>query len=326
MAFDIKDEAPAESGDRALLTGIANLSVVALNPTKAEQEAMGRKPKEEPVYFQMNKTGTHEQVQLDIYLSGSVTPDGESQPVEVLVKHTIWVENSTERNVYIDQFGKFGKDAAKLDASARLSYSGEVDLVQFLKALCNLGQKDAAGLDNARKMVEKGDLSEIKAIFNDAHKRGRKVRVLLGVREQKYQDLFGKQFEYEGQGGTAYLHKQFVRQADYERANPPKNPMAYCGPINALSEVFSPSAYVARRYSVEAFEAFEASLPKGTFGAGPGGPGAGAFSAVAPKAGQPFSTGNEPFPQQRFNAAPQPTNLRPQPVPAGYIDDSDLPF
>lgn len=325
MAFEIKDEAPVQENDRVLITGIANLAVVALNPTKAEQEEMGRKPKEEPMYFQMkqSKDGSHqfEQIQLDIYLSGQVTPDGEDAPVDVMVKHTIWVENSTSRGVYIDKFGKFGKDASKLDASARLSYNGEVDLVQFLKALCNLGQKDTAGLDNARNMVTKGDLSEIKGIFNHAHQKGRKVRVLLGVKDQKYQDLFSKQFEYEGEGGTAYLHKQVVKQADYERGNPPKSPMAYCGPINTLSDVYSPSAYVARRYSAEAQEKFEASMPKGTFGAGPGSVAPGAFSA--PVANQPFNAAAEPFPQARFQAAPQP-QLQPQLAPIG--DDDQLPF
>ena len=178
-------------------------------------------------------------------------------------------------------------------------------------------------------MVGKGDLKEIKAIFNQAHARGRKVRAILGVREQKYQDVFSKQFEYEGEGSTAYLHKQMVKQADYDRNN--GRNAAYFGPINTLSDVFSPSAYVARRYSPEAQEKFEQSQPKGTFGAGPSGPngGPGAFSGpgAGPGAGpvQPFDAGNEAFPQQRFAAAPQPTNLRPQPILAGD-DDNDLPF
>jgi len=317
MAFDVKTEAPVEQSDRVLITGAANLRVVALNPTKTELEEMGRKPKEEPTYFGQNKAGTAKQIQLDFYLSGQVTPDGEEAPVDVLVKHTVWIENSTSRNVYIDKFGKFGKDASKLDASARLSANGEVDLVLFFKALCNLGQKDEAGFTGKEitAISGSGDISAVLAIVGHAQKN--QVRALLGVREQKYQDLFSKQFEYAGDGGTAYLHKQLVKQAQYDRDN--GRNAAYFGPINVLSDVFSPSAYVPRRYSVESQEAFENSLPKGTFG---GGAGAGAFGA--PAANQPFSTEGA-FPQAKFQVAPQP-QPRMQPVMANDMDDDSLPF
>lgn len=350
MAFEVKETAPVETGDYQLFTGCANLSVVALNPSKTEQEDMGRKPKEEPVYLYANKTSGEMQIQLDIYLSGALVPEGSdpsTPPSNVLVKHTIWIENSGSYGLYIDRFGRFAKDPGKLDKSARPALNGEVDLVQFLKSLCNLGPKDEAGFTEAQiqALAQTGDLRVLQAVFGDCQQKNASVRCLLGVKDGKYQDVFASEFLFRGDGGSAYLHKRVVYNAN--RASEKGKAFSYFGPINTLNDAYVPSAYLLRTYSAEAQEAFEKTLPRGTFGSGPGGPGGapggapGAFSGFSPAAApaaapaaipiapvltgfgnvgtgfgpRTFGTGTQPAPQ------PQP---KMQPAPVG--GDDDLPF
>ena len=322
MSFEVKNTAPVEENDRVLVTGVANLKVVALNPNKEELQALGRKPKEEPVYLYPNKTSGKMQVQLDIWLEGEVDVLDEAEPAHVLTKTTFWVEDSTSRNVYIDKFGGFGKDKSKLDATARLAYNGEVDLIQFLKALSNLGKKDAASLSKVADLAANGDLAEVQDIITRAQKN--RVQVLLGVRDGKYQDVFSKVYDFADRTNNAYLHKKVVEQIAYER-NGGGSPKLFLGPINFLNDLYVPSSYAARKYSAEGQEAFEKSMPRGTFGGnGPGGGASAGNAFSAPP--QPSGMNGGSFGPRAIGArAPQP-RMQPVPAPIASDDDDSLPF
>ncbi len=51
-----------------LYTGLANMKVVAINPTKAEMEAMGMKPQNDPIYLTQDQEGV-KKLRLDFYLN-----------------------------------------------------------------------------------------------------------------------------------------------------------------------------------------------------------------------------------------------------------------
>ena len=330
MAIAVNSEVPEITSDRVLVTGLANLSVVGLNPTKEQLEKLGYKPKEEPVYMGSNAKSGQAQMRVDIHLEGEVNVYnvyGEDAPVKVSTKAAFWIENSTSRGIYIDKFGKFGKDASKLDASARPAYNGELDLIGFLKAICNVRQDQEISLDNVGGLAATGDIKELQGVLRAVAKAGNQVQVLLGVREGKYQDVFTRQFDYASRGSSAYLHKQLVSQADYDRSN--SKTSSYYGPINTLTDQYVAGQYLARKYSAEAQETFEQSQPKGTFGQAPGAfPGAAqpaGFPGAAPASPQPaFQT-----PGRQIGGVPvaQPQAFHEMPVPiGGDMDDSDLPF
>jgi len=317
MAISVNTEVPEVMANRALLTGLATVKVIGLNPSKEQLEKLGRKPKEEPVYLGTSKKRGETQFQIDIYLEGEVNILDEDAPATVQAKATFWIENSTSYGLYIDKFGKFAKDASKLDGSARPAYNGEVDLIGFLKALCNVRQGEEISLDNPKALAN-GNIKEVQDVLRQVTKAGNQVQVLLGVREGKYQDVF-KQFDYAGRGGSEYLHKQIVAQADYNQTN--NHTGSYFGPINTLNSTYVPSQYLARKFSAEAQETFENTLPKGTFGqmanAFPG-------AAAQPAFQQPgMQFGGVPVAQpQGFHQQPQVL----QPI-GGDMDDSDsLPF
>ncbi|WP_216726146.1 hypothetical protein [Hymenobacter siberiensis] len=322
MSFEVKDTAPVEENDRVLVTGVANLKVVALNPNKAELEALGRKPKEEPKYLYPNSKTGNMQCQVDIWLEGEVEVLDDTELSHVLTKTTFWVEDSTSRNVYIDKFGGFGKNKEKLDATARLAYNGEVDLIQFLKALSNLGKKDPASLSKVAALASQGDLTEVQGIITRAQKN--RVQVLLGVRDGKYQDVFSKVYDFADRTNNAYLHKKVVEQIAYER-NGGGSPKLFLGPINFLNDLYVPSAYAARKYTAEDQEAFEKSMPRGTFGAngpGGGGPAGNAFSAAP----QPSGMNGGSFGPRAIGAPIPQMRPQPAPVPISSDADDDLPF
>lgn len=326
MAISVNNEVPELASDRVLITGIANLNVVGLNPTKEQLEKLGYKPKDEPVYLGENSKSGKAQMRVDIHLEGDVNIAGEDAPVRVSTKTAFWIENNTDRGVYIDKFGKFGKDTSKLDASARPAYNGELELIGFLKAICNVRPNEEISLDHVDKLASVGDLKELQGVLRAVAKAGNQVQCVLGVREGKYQDVFNRQFDYAGRGGSAYLHSQLYRQAEYERGNG-KTPIYY-GPINTLVDQYVPGQYLARRYSAEAQEAFEQSQPKGSFGQPSGAfPGATAQPAFQ-QPGQQF--GGVPVAQpQTFHQNPNlraPQPLQPMAMPIGGDDDNDLPF
>lgn len=339
MAVNINAEVPEIVSDRTLVTGLANLRIVGLNPTKEQLEKLGYKPKDEPIYFGTSKAG-NANMRVDVHLEGEVNIGGTQdtdEPVKVSTKAAFFVENSTDRGLYIDKFGKFGKDTSKLDASARPAYNGELELIGFLKALCNTRPGEECSLDNIADLAGLGDVKELQTIMRNVVKaRGvdqPHVQALLGIRDGKYQDVFTRQFDYVGRGGSNYLHSQVFKQAEYDRTN--NRTATYYGPINTLTDQYVPSQYVLRKWTAEAQEAFENSQPKGTFGQAPGSGPAGmqqqpaGFGAPAAMPQNAFQQpgrqiGGVPVQQpQQFHQQPQVL----QPMPIGGDDDMEgLPF
>jgi hypothetical protein len=194
------------SSDKQVLggsfTGLTNVKVIAINPTKEEMIAMGINAQQEPKYLSQNEKG-EAKMRVDFYLASPTPTINFSKSLKV----SFWLEDSPRTNKegtksqWINKFGMtaWGKTLESMPEEnwystegCRKALIGEEDLTSFIKAWANVDPKDQAALDDTSK-IAKGDITEIvnlhKAIPNN------QVKVLLGVKDGKYQDVYSKCFD-----------------------------------------------------------------------------------------------------------------------------------
>lgn len=182
----------------SLWTGVANMAVIAINPTMDQLKAMGRNPQKEPEY--KNSESGKEKFRIDVYLT---------QPVnKINAKVSFWLEDAPRANKdgtgfeWINKYGNtaWGKGEDKPDTSrmswfslegARKAFIGESQLISFIKAWANVDPKDACGLDTIAEIV-KGNITELLDLFKRIPNN--QVQILLGVKD-KYQDVYTKYFD-----------------------------------------------------------------------------------------------------------------------------------
>lgn len=75
---------------------------------------------------------------------------------------------------------------------ARKAYVGEEALINFIKAWANVDQNSQAILDDMSKLFA-GDVSEIHTLH--AGIKDNQVKILIGVKDGKYQDVYTKFFQ-----------------------------------------------------------------------------------------------------------------------------------
>lgn len=180
----------------SLWTGVANMAVIAINPTMEQLKAMGRNPQKEPEYKSEN-SNHKSKVRIDFYLYNAIN--------KINAKASFWLEDEPRTNKdktgfeWINKFGStaWGKgesspayDWFKLDG-ARKAYIGEDTLISFIKSWANVDPKDACGLDTISKILT-GDITELQTLFKSIPKN--EVQILLGVKD-KYQDVYTKYFD-----------------------------------------------------------------------------------------------------------------------------------
>lgn len=197
MAIGVNDSKKEVIKGGKLYTGIANMQVMMINPTKEQLSAAGFNPTKEPEYSSLNDNGK-EKIRLDIYL--------QNVNLGVRAKVAFWLENEKRQNKdkskdqWINKYGvscwsAIGTQPSytwfKMDG-ARTAYIGEELLVNFIKAWGNVDQEGQAVLDDPEALA-KGDLKELVAL-HEAIKTN-EVQCLLGVREGKYQDVYTKYFD-----------------------------------------------------------------------------------------------------------------------------------
>lgn len=225
MAFNSNpsDEAVVKEGK--LFTGLKNMKVVAINPTKAELEKMGYRPQNDPTYLTVE--GKVKKVRLDFFLHGS-TDEGDI----VRTKVAFFLENRPQENKdgtkaeWINDFGRTAwgtpeappADLTWFDAeTARLSNVGEGGLHLFLINWLNISQNDEAKLDNFDALFD-GDYTELRALL--AGNTDNEVRVLLCIRDGKYQSVYSRYFDRATNKRTTYWESHIRKQT--ESGYPPK--------------------------------------------------------------------------------------------------------
>ena len=172
-------------------SGLSNFNVIAVNPTMEELHAIDIKVKTEPNYF--------------LELNG-----------EDYFKVTFWVKNedlTTRLEILMQnkqrtsKTGKFqwlnatgqstwSEDTPTYDwwqkpETSRKAFGGEETLVNFVKAWANVAPGDNVYFDTIDKIVT-GDVTEVKALMDTL--KGNQVRLLVGVKDGKYQQVYTKYF------------------------------------------------------------------------------------------------------------------------------------
>lgn len=206
----------SEVSNYKLFTGLTDVQVVAINPTKEQADKLGINMKNDPVYLSTDSTTGNRKVRLDIYVKSA-----DSNRTD---KMTFFLEDVTKTSAagntqFINDYGVSCYAASIEEATnnyqwfkaegARKAISGETELIDFLKALLNVGKDSIAKLDNVKELFT-GNISELQGVFNKFSNR--KVQVLYFVRENDgnwYQSIYTRYFARAGNKTTKYWNKHF---------------------------------------------------------------------------------------------------------------------
>tara|TARA_R110002073_G_scaffold82643_7_gene197343 strand:- start:1980 stop:2729 length:750 start_codon:yes stop_codon:yes gene_type:complete len=195
MAIQSNSSEIEVSGGIPLYTGIASVSVVAVNPTLAELLKLGVKLKTEPVYTDV-QIGENTYNKLIFWLQNA-THDFTTK-LEILCKpeHRIAKSgkflyiNKSGQTVFCDQSPSEVYDWYSSDG-VRKAFTGEDILTDFVKAWANTPSGGECTLDTIEQVM-KGDVTELSGLIE--HLKNNKLRVLLGVKDGKYQEVYKKHF------------------------------------------------------------------------------------------------------------------------------------
>lgn len=191
MAIKINDSTQEVTGGGIkLYSGLSNFNVIAVNPTLDELHELGIMLKSEPNYY--------------VEFSG-----------EEYFKLTFWIKNEdlTTRfeilmnsNPRVSQSGKhqwlnnagqstWSDDAPTYDwwktEGTRHALNGEETLINFVKAWANVSNGDDVYFESIANIV-RGDVKEVKALVKML--AANQVRLLIGVKDGKYQTVYTKVF------------------------------------------------------------------------------------------------------------------------------------
>lgn len=182
MAFE-----SGESKEFKKYTGLNKVKVIAVNPNKAELNSLGINFKEEPLYVTKDNEGKP-MVKVDFWVKQEES--NIIAPVKYILRPEINKSEAKGKTQWIDKFGGTTWSPEKplingeyFDApSAKAAYSGEEDLIKFLKAWLNVKKGGEATL--ATDKLVKGDFTEIKSF-----KSNNNIWVLFTVSQNKYQNI-----------------------------------------------------------------------------------------------------------------------------------------
>ena len=171
-------------------SGLTNVNVIAVNPTMAELHAMDINVKQEPNYDV--SFSDQEFKKIAFWLSND---DGNFK-LEILVNNTL-KQSKTGKFQWINRIGQvtWSEDAPSYDwwksEGQRKAYTGEETLINFVKAWANVASGDEVSFDTIASIVT-GDVTEIKSLITALVSN--QVRVLVGVKDDKYQQVYTKYF------------------------------------------------------------------------------------------------------------------------------------
>lgn len=183
--------------EKKLYTGLCNVKVVAINPDVKELgKLFGKEPEKEPVYI--TEVDGVKKVRIDFFLK-TINPEIVTKLAIFVGPENVW-NTAKDKQEYMDDFGRssYSASAETLPewfdkSSARIAKQGESMLHDFVKKWANVAGDAKCKLDTFEK-IAKGDIKELKDILKTYPDN--EVRVLLGVRDGKYQDVYNRVFEY----------------------------------------------------------------------------------------------------------------------------------
>ena len=186
-------EVQVTGGGIPLYTGIAPVRVVAVNPNLGELASVGVNLKNEPTYdvSMGDKTGKivfwihNEQfnfsTRFDILVGNQHRAESSTGKFQITNKYgqVTWATNPDSAP---DWFKKEG---------VRRMYPGEETLINFIKAWANIPNEGECSFDTIDDIV-KGNVEELKSLVTAL--KDNKLRVLLGVKDAKYQSVYTRHF------------------------------------------------------------------------------------------------------------------------------------
>tara|TARA_R100000700_G_C3176941_1_gene151935 strand:- start:591 stop:1376 length:786 start_codon:yes stop_codon:yes gene_type:complete len=190
MAIQSNASTEEVMGGMKTFSGLTNVKVIAVNPTLAELHAVGINVKQEPNY---NITmGDEEYKKIVFWLENS---DGNFK-LEILMQPKERV-SQTGKYQWMNNIGQstWSEEEPTYEwwkkEGQRKAYTGEETLINFVKAWANVASGDEVYFDSM-PAIANGTLSEVKSLISSLHTN--EVRVLIGVKDDKYQQVYTKHF------------------------------------------------------------------------------------------------------------------------------------
>ena len=190
-----------EPSSRKLVTGFAPIQIIAVNPdVKKLREILNTEDVKEPNY------DAEKGSRLDFWFVSHPM-----SKIEFRGKFAMWASNDvrvskTDKKQYIDNFTKTmwasnlanaselmtgWDESRRLDMkSIREAKEGEENIYNLMKAYANASPKTKPFVLDSWNAIAQGNGSELQAFFDHFNKLDQGVKVLLGIKEGKYQDVF----------------------------------------------------------------------------------------------------------------------------------------
>ena len=191
MAITSNDSNQEVMGSIKNYSGISNFSVLTVNPTMEELHAIDIKVKQEPNYFLELNGEDYFKVVFWVKNEDLITR------LEILMQNKNrtsktgkfqWL-NATGQSTWSEETPTY--DWWKNPETSRKGFTGEETLIHFIRAWANVAPGDNVYFDTIDKIVQ-GDVTEIKALLDTL--KNNQVRLLVGVKDGKYQQVYTKYF------------------------------------------------------------------------------------------------------------------------------------
>ena len=171
-------------------SGLTNVKVTAVNPTMAELHALDINVKQEPNYAVEFSGESYNKVVFWL-----ANEDGNFK-LEILMQNKPKLSQNNKYQ-WMNAIGQstWSEEAPSYEwwktEGQRKAYTGEETLINFTKAWANVASGDEVYFDSMPAIAD-GNLTEIKALITSLQTN--EVRVLIGVKDGKYQQVYTKYF------------------------------------------------------------------------------------------------------------------------------------
>ena len=194
MAVQSNNSEVEVTGGVTLYTGIAPVKVIAVNPTLDELKDLGINVKTEPNYQVSINDKDYNKI---CFWLECVNPNFKVK-FEILMQASHRTNNNGDKFMWVNNVGQttwsadvpsyeWWKNADK----TRKAFVGEDVLIDFTKAWANVANGGEVSYDTISDIAN-GNVKEIKELVKALS--GNSLRVLIGVKDEKYQQVYGKHF------------------------------------------------------------------------------------------------------------------------------------